>query len=361
MPGPVFRLDGVVIPSEFGELLPPDEQWLSAEEPEAILDPELPIIDPHHHLWVRPGYHYLVPEFAADIGSGHKVLATVFADCTSMYRSFGPIPLRPVGETEFVVGQSAQSNSGPHGPTRIAAAMFGYADLTLGSSVREVLEAHVQAANGRFKGVRFQSNWDSSDRIRNGKIAVRAGMLVEPTVQDAIAVLDELNLVLDSFVFFPQLQEVIQTARAHPGLTIVLNHCGGPLGYGPYLDNPAEHHAAWRRGMKQVARCPNVICKLGGILNRTIDFDYLHADRPASSELLAKVWRRWFEPCIEAFGAERCMFESNYPVEKLGVSYASLWNAFKRLCSSMSESERVALLAGTAARVYGLQQMLSAA
>ncbi len=357
MPGPVFRRDGVVLSSQFGELLPPDEQWLSQEQPEAILDPELPIIDTHHHLWSRPGYRYLVENFAADIGSGHNVVSTVFADCTAMYRAYGPLPLRPVGETEFVVGQSAQSNSGLHGPTRIAAAMFGYADLTLGAPVRDVLEAHVQAGNGRFKGVRFQSCWDPSNQIRNGKIAVRSGMLVEPAVQAAIAVLDDMNLVLDSYVFFRQLQEVVETARAHPGLTIVLNHCGGPLGYGPYLDNQAEHYAAWRRGIEQVARYPNVVCKLGGILNRTTDFDYLHADQPASSELLAAVWRRWFEPCMEAFGAERCMFESNYPVEKLGVSYRSLWNAFKRLCRGASQDERAALLSGTAARVYGLHHI----
>ena len=354
MPGPVFKRDGVVLPSRYGELLPPDTQWLSQEQPEAILFPELPIVDPHHHLWVRPGYHYLLPEFASDIGTGHNVVATVFAECTSMYRASGPAALRPVGETEFVVGQDAQSASGLYGPARVAAAMFGYADLTLGTTVRPVLEAHVQAGNGRFKGVRFQSNWDRSGHIRNGKVATRAGLLVEPAVQSAIGILAGMHLVLDSYVFFPQLHEVVQTAQAHPSLTIVLNHCGGPLGYGPYADDPAEHYTAWRRGIQAVARCPNVVCKLGGILNRTTDFNYLDADRPAGSELLANLWRRWFEPCIEAFGSVRCMFESNYPVEKMGVSYASLWNTFKRLCQSASEAERAAMFAGTASRVYVL-------
>ena len=354
MPGPVFKRDGVVLPSEFGLLLPPDEAWLAQEVQEEILLPDLPIVDTHHHLWVRPGHHYLLPEFVADLSSGHNVVATVYADCWSMYRADGPEALRPVGETEFVVGQSAQSASGQYGRTRVAAAMFGYADLLLGGAVREVLEAHVAAANGRLKGLRFQTNWDASDAIRNGKTAVRARMLMEPNVRAALKVLCEMGLVLDSYVFFPQLRDVLETAQALPDLTIVLNHCGGPLGYGPYLDNRAEHYATWKRGIAEVARQPNVVCKLGGILNRTTDFDYLTADRPASSERLAAAWRRWIEPCIEAFGAGRCMFESNYPVEKIGVSYGSLWNAFKLLSRQASDDERAALFAGTAARVYGL-------
>jgi len=355
MPGPVFMRDGVVLTSEFGQLLPPDEEWLAQELPEEILLPDLPIVDPHHHLWVRPSYRYLVPEFAADIAAGHNVVRTVFADCTSMYRADGPDRFKPVGETEFVVGQAAQSASGLYGRARIAAAMFGNADLTLGGAVRDVIEAHVAAGNGRFRGVRFQSGWDASDQIRNGKIAVRPHMLVEPNVHAALKVLGEMGLVLDSYVFFPQLDDVIATAKMMPDLPIVLNHCGGPLGYGPYLNNPAEHYAVWKRHIQDVAKFPNVVCKLGGILNRTTDFDYLHADLPASSQLLADAWRRWIEPCIEAFGPERCMFESNYPVEKLGVSYATLWNAFKRLTQHASDGERAAMFAGTAARIYGLQ------
>ncbi len=352
MPGPVFRRDGVVLPPEFGGLFPPDKEWLARERPEEIIDPALPIVDPHHHLWVRPSYPYLVPEFAADLATGHNVVATVFADCSSMYRAYGPAHLRPVGETEFVVGQAAQSASGAYGRTRIAAAMFGFADLTLGAAVREVLDAHVAAGNGRFRGIRTQYNWDESDAIRNGARALRPGMLVEPAVLAGLKVLAAMELVLDSYMFFPQLPEVARVADALPGLTIVLNHCGGPLGYGPYADNKAEHYAAWKAGMTEVARRPNVMCKLNAVLNRTAAFDYFHADRPASSDVLAEAWRPWIEPCIEAFGAERCMFESNYPVEKVGVSWVSLWNAFKRLTWHASEGERLAMFRDTAARVY---------
>ncbi len=354
MPGPVFKRDGVVLPPEFGGLPPPDEEWLAQENPEEILLPELPIIDPHHHLWVRPSFQYLVPEFAADLATGHNVVATVFADCSSMYRADGPTHLKPVGETEFVVGQAAQSASGAYGKTRIAAAMFGSADLTIGAAVREVLEAHVEAGNGRFRGIRSQYNWDASNAIRNGARALRPGMLVEPAVQAGLRVLAEMGLLLDSYMFFPQLPDVAEMADALPGLTIVLNHCGGPLGYGLYAENQAEHYAVWTRGLLEVAKRPNVVCKLNAVLNRTAAFDYFHADRPASSRELADAWRPWIEPCIEAFGPDRCMFESNYPVEKVGVSWVALWNTFKRIAEHASDDERSALFSGTAARTYGL-------
>ena len=357
MPGPVFKRDGVVLPSEFGLLLPPDKEWLAQETPEEILFPDLPIIDTHHHLWVRPSYRYLVPEFAADLATGHNVVATVFAECRSMYRATGPEHMKPVGETEFVVGQAAQSASGMYGPTRIAAALFGFADMTLGPAVREVLEAHLAAGNGRFRGIRLQSGWDASDRIRNGSFGTRPGILLEPAVRAGLQVLADMDLVLDCYLFFPQLADVAQIADALPTLTIVLNHCCGPLSYGPYIDDQAGHYARWRRGVLEVAKRRNVVCKLGGVLNRTTAFNYLIADLPASSQVLADAWRQWIEPCIEAFGPERCMFESNYPVEKLGVTWASLWNALKRLAQNASSEERTALFSGTAARVYRVDDL----
>lgn len=346
--------DGAVLPLEFGTVLPPDEQWLAQERREDTLLPDLPIIDTHHHLWVRPGFHYLVPEFAADLDTGHNIIATVFAECNAMYRAGGPEPMRSIGETEFVVGQAAQSASGSYGRTRIAAGLFGYADLTLGRAVRSVLEAHLVAAGSRFKGVRAQANWDASGQIRNGAAAVRPYLLREPEVRLALQVLSDMGLVFDVQVFFPQLLEVAEIADALPDLTVVLNHCGGPLGYGPYAGNMPEHYALWRQNLLEVARRPNVVCKLGGILIRTTDFDYLGADLPASSQRLADAWRRWIEPCIEVFGVDRCTFESDYPVEKCGVSYASLWNAFKRLTMAASNDDRTALFFGTAARVYKL-------
>ena len=354
MPSPVFKENGAVIQSVFGELLPPDLDWLASAEPEEILLPDLPIVDAHHHLWERPSYPYLIPEFAADLATGHNVVATVYADCGSFYRGDGPELLRPVGETEFVVGQAAQSASGRYGRTRIAEALFGYADLTRGQGVREVLDAHVAAGNGRFRGVRFQANWDGSGQIRGGAPATGPHLLVADQVLTGLRVLADMRLVLDVYVFFNQLRDVVEAARAVPGLTIVLNHCGGPLGYGPYATNQDEHYRTWKSGMLAAAREPNVVCKLCGVLNRSASWDYLHADRPATSRQIAEAWRRWIEPCIEAFGPERCMFESNYPVEKVGTSYAAIWNAYKQLSAQASEGERQALFSATAARTYGL-------
>ncbi|MDR5781562.1 amidohydrolase family protein [Caballeronia sp. LZ065] len=339
--------------STFGALSAPDLEWLEKAVPEAILFSDLPIVDPHHHLWDRPGYTYLLPEFAADLATGHNVVATVYADCSSMYRASGPEAMKPVGETEFVLGQRAQSASGQYGPTRVAAGMFGHADLRLGRAVREVLDAHVNVAEGFFKGVRLQANWDASSAIRSGRTA-SPGLLKDAAVREGMGVLAEMNLVFDCYAFFTQLDDVADAAEHFPNLTIVLNHCGGPLGYGPYVANKEENYARWRRGMERIARYPNVVCKLNGVLNRSAAFDYLHAERPIDSSALADLWRQWIEPCIEAFGAERCMFESNYPVEKVGVSYAALWNAFKRLTQHASDDERTALFSGTASRVYGL-------
>ena len=354
MPSPVFKEGGVVVPPVFGELLPPDLDWIARAEPEEVLLPDLPIVDTHHHLWVRPGYPYLVPELAADIATSHNVVATVFADCGAFYRASGPEHLKPVGETEFVVGQAAQSASGLYGRARIAEAMFGYADLKRGDAVRGVLEAHAQASNGRFRGVRFQANWDSSGQIRGGAPATGPHLLIEDRVLAGLRVLADMRMVLDVYVFFTQLDDVVAAARAVPDLTIVLNHCGGPLGYGPYAENQDEHYRTWKRGVLAVAQQPNVLCKLCGVLNRSASWDYLHAERPATSQQIAEAWRQWIEPCIEAFGPDRCMFESNYPVEKVGVTYTALWNAYKRLTMNASEQEKQALFSGTGARTYGI-------
>lgn len=352
MTGPEFNRDGIVPP--FGSLLPADLAWLSRGAKEEILFPEIPIIDPHHHLWIRPGDHYLVKEFADDVNTGHNIVATVYANCHSMYRAGGPEHLKVVGETEFAVGQAAQSASGMYGKARIAATVFGYADVTRGSAIREVLAAHVKAGNGRFKGIRFLCNFDPSDEIRNGTVAVRHDMLRDSTVQAAIKVVSEMGLVLDLYAFFHQLDQVAELARAQPDLTIVINHCGGPLSYGPYREGDPEMSAQWKRGIVEMARCHNIVCKLGGLVNRTTAYDYRTAEVPPTSQALAGMWRHWVEPCIEAFGPDRCMFESNFPPDKAGIAYPVLWNAFKHLTSSASDSERNALFSGTAARVYGL-------
>jgi L-fuconolactonase len=340
-------------PTEFGRIYPPDPGWLATAPAEEILFPDLPVVDPHHHLWDHPGYRYLLDEFTADATTGHRVVATVFAECLSMYRADGPEALRPVGETGFVAGVAEQAD-GAASPVRVGAGISGFADLRLGAAVEDVLRAHLDAGRGRFRGIRVATSWDDDPTIENSHTGSAPHLLGDPDVRAGMRVLADLDLVLDTWVFFPQLADVAEAADAVPDLSVVLDHCGGPLGYGRYTGRRDEDFDAWRRGVQAVAERPNVTCKIGGLVARLAAFDYRTAERPASSAELATLWRPWIETCIDAFGPDRCMFESNYPVDKVGVPYATLWNTFKRVSGSMTDAERRDLFAGTAQRVYAL-------
>ncbi|MFJ4650760.1 amidohydrolase family protein [Nocardia sp. NPDC088792] len=340
-------------PTDFGRIFPPDEPWLAQQEREEILLPDLPIVDPHHHLWDAPGFRYLPAEFAADTGSGHRVTATVHAECHSAYRTDGPPHLRPVGETEHIAALAAASEAAG-GPTRVAAGIIGSADLRLGAAVAEVLEQHVIAGQGRFSGVRFNAAWDADPRIQLGPPANRPHLLTEPGIQAGARTVAESGLALDLWLLSPQLADAAALADAAPAARLVLDHCGGPLGFGPYASDRDEHFDRWEHGIRALARRPNVVCKLGGILGCAAAYDYPHAPVPPTSKELAALWQPWFDVCIDAFGPERCMFESNFPVEKMGTGYATLWNTFKRLASGASGTELSALFSETARRTYRL-------
>jgi predicted TIM-barrel fold metal-dependent hydrolase len=340
--------------TQFGRIYPPDEVWLAKQAPEPILDPDLPIIDPHHHLWDRPNHRYLLEDFLADVRSGHHVVATVFEECHSMYRADGPEELRPVGETEFVAGIAARSASGLHGPTRVAAGIVGFADLTLGDRVEPVLEALIRAGDGRFRGVRYSTGWDASAVIGNSRTGTGLHVLKQPNFRAGLARLTALGLSLDAWLYHPQLDDVIDLARAFPNTQIIMCHVGGPLGYGLYAGKRDEMFATWHTNMTQLATCPNVVVKLGGMINRLAAFDYRALAAPVSSTELAGYWRPYMETCIERFGPDRCMFESNFPVEKMGISWAVLWNTFKRIAAGASAEEKLDLFSGTARRVYRL-------
>ena len=340
-------------PTPFGRSNPPNEAWLARQPSEPILDPDLPIIDTHHHLWQRPHHRYLLEELLADLRSGHNVVATVFAECHAMYRADGPEAFRPVGETEFVTGIAAMSASGLCGPIRVAAGIVGFADLTLGDRVEPVLEAHIQAGGGRFRGVRHSAAWDASPVIGNSRVE-GPHLLRQADFRAGLACLTRLGLSLDAWVFHPQLGDVIDLARAFPTTTIIAGHVGGPLGYGPYAGKKDEVFAAWKAKITELATCPNVFMKLGGMMMRLAAFDYGTAPLPPSSEQLAGYWRPYMETCIELFGADRCTFESNFPVEKMGTGWVVLWNAFKRIAAGASAAEKLALFSGTARRAYRL-------
>ena len=342
-------------PTRFGRIHPPDEAWLAGRPPEPALEPDLPIVDTHHHLWERGGHRYLLHEYLADVRTGHNVVATVFVECEAMYRAGGPEELRPVGQTEFVAGQAAMSESGLYGATRVAAGIVGFADLTLGDRVEPVLEAHLRAGGGRFRGVRHSAAWDASDVIGNSRTATGPHLYMRADFRAGLRRLARLGLSLDAWVFHPQLADVVDLARACPEATIVVCHVGGPLGYGPYAGKQQEVLAAWKPRVDELAQCPNVAMKIGGMMMRLAAYDYRTAALPPTSAELAALWRPYIEPCLERFGAGRCLAESNFPVDKMGIGWVSYWNALKRIAGGASAAEKQALFAGTARRVYRLE------
>ncbi|MCZ6873614.1 MAG: amidohydrolase family protein [bacterium] len=344
-------------PTPFGRSRPPDEAWLAKQSTETILDPNLPVIDTHHHLWDKPNHRYLLDEFLADIRTGHNVVATVFVECNVMYRAGGPEAMQSLGQTEFVTGMAAISDSGRYGPTRVGAGIVGFADLTFGDRVEPVLEAHIQASGGRFKGVRHSAAWDACEVIGNSRTATGAHLFRQVDFRAGLSRLSALGLSLDAWVFHPQLADVVDLARAFPDTTIIMGHVGGPLGYGPYAGKRDEVFAVWKAEIIELAKCQNVVMKLGGMMMRLAAYDYGVEPLPPSSAQLADCWRPYMEPCIELFGPKRCMFESNFPVEKMGSGWAVLWNAFKRIAAGASEAEKLDLFSGTARRAYRLQEV----
>ncbi|MSP42125.1 MAG: amidohydrolase [Alphaproteobacteria bacterium] len=325
--------------------------WL-AQVTEEALEPGLPIIDPHHHLWDHPGSRYFLDELCVDTNSGHNVVATVFVDCASMYRSSGPEHLRPVGETEFVNGVGAQSGSGQYGPMRACAAIVGHADLSLGSAVGEVLDAHKAAAPARFKGIRHITAWDPDPGMQRSFSHLTKGMLKEKKFQQGAAELVKRGMTFDAFFYHPQIADLTEFARAVPDLTIILDHFGGPIAIGPYEGKRLDIFPQWKKDMAELAKCPNVNVKIGGINMPMNGFGWHKNALPPTSEQLAAATRDYYVHTIDAFGPSRCMFESNFPVDKRSVSYGVLWNSFKRLASGFSASDKAALFAGCASRVY---------
>jgi predicted TIM-barrel fold metal-dependent hydrolase len=330
--------------------------WLARRPTEAALEPNLPIIDPHHHFWDTPERgRYLLPELLADIGGGHNIVSTVFLECRAMYRKEGPREMAALGEVEFVNGIAAMSASGGYGPCRVAEGIVGGGDLSVGARVRELLEAEIAAAGGRLRGLRHGVAWDGNEAV--GKYASRVvppHQVLDAKFREGFAQLAPLGLSFESWQYHPQLPDAIDLARASPGTTIILNHVGGVLGVGPYSGKRQEILAGWRKDIAELAKCPNVYVKLGGIGMVSFGFDFHERDMPPSSEDLAAGWRQYIEPCIESFGVNRCMFESNFPPDKQSCGYTELWNAFKRITASATASEKTALYSGTAAKVYRL-------
>lgn len=342
---------------------------------EPILEPELPIIDPHHHLWdspvlgampevahpfgsiVRNSSKYMFDELLADVRAGHNVVGTVFVQCGAFYRADGPKEMRPVGEVEVVNGVAARSASGLYGSLRACAGIVGHADLTLGDEVARVLEAEIAAGNGRFRGIRHIGAHDPDPAVLGPLAHAPAGLYTDARFRAGFAQLGRLGLSFDAWVLEPQIGEVTELARAFPGTAIVLDHVGTPVGLGAYAGRLDERFGTWRQAIRDLASCPNVMVKLGGLAMPFAALPGLGPEARPTSELLAELWRPYIETCIEAFGPGRAMFESNFPVDKWGADYPVLWNAFKRLSAGASADEKGELFAGSAARFYRLENL----
>ena len=330
---------------------PGDEQraWI-AQVVEEALDPDLPICDPHHHLWLdegHTGWPYTLADLHADTGAGHNVVRTVFLECHAEYRTDGPAHLRPIGETEFVA-ELAERSAGS-GQAEIAG-IVGHADVGLGAAVEEVLAAHEAAGRGRFRGVRYGTAQDQHPPLAREASAP----MDDPAYLEGVRTVGALGYTYDAMVYHPQLLELVEVARACPETPIVINHLGLILGTGPYKDRRDEILEFWRGAMAQLAECPNTFLKVGGIGMPMMGFRWDKQDRPPDSRELAEPWAGPIEFVVERFGPERCMFESNYPVDMRGAGYVVLWNAFKRIAAGASAEEKRWLFHDTAATVYRL-------
>ena len=320
---------------------------------DAILDPDLPICDPHHHLWDFAAHgRYMLPDLLEDLGAGHNIESTVFIEAGAFYRTHGPDAERFVGETEFAAGVAAMAESGRYGPTRICEAIVGRADLTQGAAVERVLEQHVRAGGGRFRGVRHVGAWDPA--FAPAHTNAPQGLYAQADFRRGFARLSRFGLSFEAWQYFTQLDDVAALARAFPETLIVLNHAGGPLGAGPYAGRRDEVFAAWNKGLRELAQSPNVWVKLGGLGMPRSGFDFHDRKTPAPSSEVADAWRPWIETCIDAFGPERAMFESNFPVDRISCSYRTVWNAFKHIAAGASAPEKALLFRDAARRFYRL-------
>ena len=335
------------------------QEWLD-QVTEEIVDQDLEIIDPHHHLWpgtprtdgVSADNRYLLEDLWNDTQSGHNLVKTVFVECGQGYFESGSEAMKPVGETRFVV-EVAEEAKQDISKAQIEG-IVGHADMMLGESAREVLEAHLEEGKGRFKGIRHGASWDESDEIRNSHSNPIQSIYLDDEFQKGIEQLDALNLTLDAWNYHKQIKELTELAKCFPNLKIVQNHFGGPLGIGPYAGRREEVFSVWQESIAELAERDNVVIKIGGLAMPINGWGWHKRELPANSDEFIESHGRYYLHAIKCFGVERCMFESNFPVDKRSISYPVLWNGFKKIVEDFSTEEKEYLFYKTAAEFYSL-------
>ena len=320
---------------------------------EDIIQPELEICDAHHHLFDYPTNSYMFNHLLEDLNSGHKITSTVFVECGAMYNKHADESHAPVGETEFVNGVAAMSASGQYGATRVCAAIVGFADLTLGSHVGSILDVHLQKSD-RFRGIRHATGWDASNDIRNSHTKPTQHLLADKTFRLGFEELAQRNLSFDAWHYHHQISELTHLAKAYPETSIILDHFGGPLGIGPYEGKREAIFAQWQLDIEALSQCANVVVKIGGLLMPINGFDFHKSENLASSDQVVAAMLPYVQHTVATFGVDRCMFESNFPVDKVSCSYRTLWNAFKKMSSEFGTQGQKDLLHNTACRIYRL-------
>jgi L-fuconolactonase len=344
--------------------MPTNDPWLQQVQ-EDIVDPQLPIIDPHHHLWFMGPqfpyrtYDYNVDNLCDDLGSGHNIVATVFIEARANARPDGPEHLRTVGETEWVNSvATARAQTHPGKPV-VAAGMVGRADLTLDVAlVDETLDAHMAAAPERMRGIRFSCTWSDDPAVVGTHVINPPHRMMDAAFRRGLARLAPRGLSFECWLYHPQLPELIDLVRAFPDTAFIVNHLAGPLGAGRYTSQRKEVFAEWRNSITELARSPNVTMKLGGAAMHMFGLGWDKQERPPTSDQMVKDTAHLIHAAIDAFTPARCMFESNFPVDRDGCSYHVLWNGFKKIAARYSAAERADLFCNTAARAYRLPQFL---
>ena len=333
--------------------------WLSLVD-EEIVEPERPIIDPHHHLWrnhrsLNRSIDYDLNDLWADTESGHNIIATVFVECGADYRSSGPESLRPVGETDYVKSAADLSILGASEGRPPIKGIVSHIDLRLGAAVEEVISAQIDAGEGLLKGVRHATAYYPDPPAVDRYAGRIEHLMMLKEFREGFARLAPAGLSYDAWLLHPQIRELTDLAEAFPETIIIFDHFGGPLGIGPYQGKQRDIFPQWQRDVQQLSKCANVVAKLGGLAMPINGWGWDEREMPASSDELVAAHQDYYLHTIDCFGPERCMFESNFPVDKLSVSYRVLWNALKKIGSQFNEAEKDLMFRGTAQCVYRLE------